>query len=436
MRLFALVCALFIMVQPLEAKSNKIGVLWTSWDTNHFQNYDNYISRLQSWGINYVSLNPTYFIDTYEDGITTQLWGRVITPNPKLQKSVVKELIRRGFVINFRPHIDPIKYAMPLGEPRDSWDTDPGGRDWRGKFDRFDPMNPNLNYLGKVIQPSLDLIAEAIREAGVPANPIRFDIGAELMDSMLYYPESWVTLLKTVRERLKTDYPDVADHITLSYNFCHHIGILLRLDGHEDYLRRIVPDQKIDAEQQYLDRPNVGRDTKSQIASFIVGLDELSISQYLPLDIYNTTDDAKTTTPQQVSQALLHHERNFIDEVLVNELGIDRKDIPTLHIGEYGMGWRGLVAPNVWDVDDWVNKGAGHLILNDVDQKKHASIAIDGVIDYVNQSPQFKSFLLWLGGEPYDVLNLNPYSNWYNPQAANSLRDYWKPKLIPKNNLR
>ena len=54
-------------------------------------------------------------------------------------------------------------------------------------------------------------------------------------------------------------------------------------------------------------------------------------------------------TAEQVSRALSHHENNFIEEVLINELGIDRKDIPVLHIGEYGMGWRGLVAPNVWD---------------------------------------------------------------------------------------
>ena len=320
------------------SKSNRIGILWSSWDPSHFQNYQSYISQMESWGINYVSLNPTYFIDTYEQGITTRLWGNLKTPSIDLQKNVIKELIRRGYYINFRPHVDPIKYAMPLGETRDQWSSNPGGKDWRGKFDLFDPTSPSIGYLDKVILPSIKVLAESIREAGTPVRPIRFDLGAELMDSMLYFPKQWNDLLAKVRYTLQTQYPDVAQHIALSHNFCHHIAILLRLPGHKNYLERIHPLQIIDSEAQYLDRPGITDSTRQLIGQYISSLDEMSLSQYLPLDIFNEGSDPSKTTPVQVEAALLQHEQNFINEVLIAELGIKEDDIPVLHVGEYGMG--------------------------------------------------------------------------------------------------
>lgn len=408
-----------------DQNANKIGILWTSWDVSHFTQYQAYINDMDSWGIDYVSINPTYFLNTYAEGILTEWEGAEKTPGISLQKSVIKELLSRDYYINYRPHIDPIKYAMPLGATRDNWNTIPGGQDWRGKFDQLNPIDPTIGYREQVVLPGLQMLAEAIRESGIPSTPIRYDLGAELMDAMLNYPAEWISLRDEVRHLLETTYSDVADHITLSHNFCHHIEYLLTIPDHDDYMQRIEPDQQVNQEGRFLDRPGVTDATRSLIGQYIAGLDELTISQYMPLDIFQA---GASSTPGEVAQALQYHEDNFINEVLINTLGIAPEDIPVLHIGEYGMGWRGLAAPNVWDVDAWNNAGAGHLILSESQQKADAAIAIDGIIQYVSDDSdtRFNSFLLWFGGAPYDVIGINDYSLWYNEPAADALSAYWE----------
>ena len=153
----------------------------------------------------------------------------------------------------------------------------------------------------------------------------------------------------------------------------------------------------------------------------------MSISQYMPLDIFNTGADPTNTTPAQVKAALQKHEDDFVNEVLLGELQIPPAKLPVMHIGEYGMGIRGLVAPNVWDAAKWIAAGQGNLLLADDIQKKNAGIAMKGVIQYVKSpTTRFRSFLLWMGGKPYDVLGLNSYSEgWYNAEAANALGTYW-----------
>ncbi|OHX64401.1 hypothetical protein NH26_22685 [Flammeovirga pacifica] len=410
--------------QPSQ-EANKIGILWTSWDVSHFSNYATYIDNMDSWGIDYVSINPTYFVNTYEEGILTEWQGAEKTPSISLQKSVIKELLKRDYYINYRPHIDPIKYAMPMGSTRDNWNTIPGGQDWRGKFDQFDPTNPTIGYRELVILPGLQMLAEAIREEGAPTMPIRYDLGAELMDAMLNYPNEWIALRNEVESLLATTYSDVAPHITLSHNFCHHIELLLSIPEHQDFFERIEPNQQLNPEGQFLDRAGVTDEDRAAIGQYIAGLDEVTISQYMPLDIF--AQEGATTTPEQVKQALLWHENNFINEVLIGALGIAPEDIPILHIGEYGMGWRGLAAPNVWDSDAWLEAGAGEYILNNTEQKADAAIAIDGIVKYVadDSGTKFNSFLLWFGGAPYDVIGINEHSEWYNAPAAEALSAYW-----------
>ncbi|WP_027395913.1 CBM35 domain-containing protein [Aquimarina latercula] len=403
---------------------SKIGLLWTSWDESHFANYQSYIDQLDSWGVEYISLNPTYFINTYEEGIVTTLNGTTKTPTIDTQKAIIKELIARQYYINYRPHLDPIKFAMPEGSERDNLNTIPGGQDWRGKFNLLDPINPTIKYKETIILPGLQMLAEAIREQGTPITPIRFDLGAELMDSTLNYPESWVTLQNEVKNLLQTTYSDIAEHIVLSHNYCHHIEYLLRLPNHAEYMDRIEPNQRLNPDVQFLDRDGVTYETLLRIGQYIAGLDEVSISQYMPMDIYAA--DTASTTPKNVENALDLHGENFIYEILINELGIAAEDLPALHIGEYGMGIRGLTAPNVWDADAWQNAGSGSLLLNDTEQKRQAAIGIDGIINYVGKNnTNYNSFLLWFGGAPYDLIGINEYSNWYNEAAANSLRNYW-----------
>ena len=421
-----------IIPTAAQTPSSKIGILWSSWHPDHFKEYQAYITKMQGWGNGYVSLNPTYFLDTYDKGILTEWDGQTVTPDITLQKTVIKELIAQGFYINYRPHVDPIKFAMPEGDTRTNWSTDPGGKDWRGEFDKMNPIDPTIGYREKVVLPGLQMLAEAIREskkAGYTLiSPIRFDLGAELMDAMVNYPNQWITLRDEVRQLLNTTYADVKTDIVLGHNFCHHIEYLMRLPGHEDYFRRIMADQTTVGHEKllYLDRPGVTEATRHAIGQYIAGLDEISLSQYMPLDIFSE-DGRETTTPDEVYTALLWHEQNFINECLVKECNVPINKLPILHIGEYGMGWRGLNAPNVWDIDAWNRAGYGSMILSDSEQKKDAYIAIDGIIKYVDESSptNYRSFLLWFGGKPYDLLNLNSYSNWYNDKAAESLRKYW-----------
>ena len=410
--------------RDLSGQNKKaIGVLWTSWDPYHFQNYEAYIQKLQSWGIDDVSLNPTYFIDTYEEGIITHVEGVKKTPSFQLQKDVIKALITEGFTINFRPHIDPVKYAYPEGARRRQIDSDPGGKDWRGKFHRLDPLDPKIQYFERVILQGLAILDQAVREAGAPATPIRFDLGAELMDSVLFFPDSWLAMVGRVRALLEQQYSSLAPHVTLGYNFCHHINILLRVPHHDEYIRRSHPYGSLDPEGLYLDRPGVGSETKATIAEFIQSLDAISLSQYMPLD---RMVGGGAPTPESIAQALKQHENVFINEVLRTELGIPQSRIPAIYLGEFGIGWRGLAAPNVWDRQAWIDLGQGHLILDDQAQKDHAALAIDGLIEYMRLGDSaMGSALLWMGGKPYDVLNLNDYSDWYNDGAAASLRSYW-----------
>ncbi len=422
--------------QKADIPPQKIGILWSSWSVSNFANHEDYIAIMEDWGIEYVSLNPTYFMDTYAKGILTEWNGETVTPTIANQKEIIKALIAHGFYINYRPHVDPIIYAMPEGNDRSTWSTDPGGLDWRGKFDKLDPTDPKLGYKEKIILPGLKMLAEAIREsnqAGIKlVTPIRFDLGAELMNSMLNYPQHWIDLCQEVRNLLNTTYKDVKDQIVIGHNFCHHIEYLLRLDGHLDYFTRIMADGVPDYSLLYLDRPGVTQETRNLIGRYIAGLDEMSLSQYMPLDIF--TPAGQTTTPEQVEQALYWHEDNFIKESLIRECNLKPEELPVLHIGEYGMGWRGLNAPNVWDIPAWEKAGRASMILSEAQQKADAAIAIDGIIRYVEDpsDTQYRSFLLWFGGKPYDVLNINSYSNWYNPPAAESLREYWsRHKGVP-----
>ena len=67
------------------------------------------------------------------------------------------------------------------------------------------------------------------------------------------------------------------------------------------------------------------------------------------------------------------------------------------------------------------------MLVSENDQLIHAGIGIKGVIRYMSQSStRNQSLLLWLGGKPYDVIGINPYSEgWYNQTAAEALGAYW-----------
>ena len=89
--------------------------------------------------------------------------------------------------------------------------------------------------------------------------PVRLEVGAELMNSVVYTPERWEHLLaaaKKERHRLGLD-----GKVLLSHNFTHHIEIP------DDFVGRMT------------------RRARRRWRRYIRGLDVLSLSQYMDLTV-------------------------------------------------------------------------------------------------------------------------------------------------------
>lgn len=416
------------------AYGEDVGVVWASWNPSHFTgtNYTHFMNKVDEYDINRVTIIPTYFIDTYSEGIRYQDW--VNTPNLTIQKKIVTDLLNKGVRINFRPHIDPLLFSW---NGASSSTADPGTLGWRGVFDKLDPMDQGQNYQ-KVIINSLEVLNSVITsiDTSILKEPIRFDIGAELMESSKNYTYSWVELLAFIRNEIAVNYPELQGKVILGHNFCHHIEYLERLENHyNDYFARILADGDVASNRNLLFIDDMDSTSKKALAEYIKGLDTFSISQYMPMDIFGTEG---STTPENVRDALLLHEKNFLNEVLGIELNISKNDIPPLQIGEYGMGIRGLAAPNVWDKAEWVEAGNSNALISYNEHQIHAKTAIDGLLLYMQDSRSVaNSFQIWMSGAPYDILELNPtfssgdakhgypgYSS-FNNEAASALKNYW-----------
>lgn len=411
-----------------------VGVVWASWNPSHFTgtNYTHFMNKVDEYNIKRVTIIPTYYMDTYSEGVRYEDW--VNTPDLDIQSDVVIALLNEGVRINFRPHIDPLQFSWAGAS---SSTANPGTLGWRGVFDQLDPMDNGQNYK-EVIVNSLEVLKTIVTSVDetLIIEPIRFDIGAELMESTKNYAESWVQLLAFVRYEMETNYPELDGKVILSHNFCHHIEYLKRLENHyNDYFSRILGDGDVDSNQNLLFIDDMSSGSKSALAEYIKGLDTFSVSQYMPMDIFGTVG---STTPENVRDALLLHEANFLDEIIGTELGISEEEMPPFQIGEYGMGIRGLAAPNVWDRAEWVEAGHEDALISYAEHQIHAKTAIDGLLLYMQDSRSVvNSFQIWMSGAPYDILNLNPtfstgdaghgYPGYsaFNNSAANALKTYW-----------
>lgn len=398
--------------------SDKIGVIWASWSPYHFQNYMPYLDKVESYSCKRLTLVPTYFLDTYEKGIQN---NPANTPTLAQQKLIIKEMLRRKFTIGYRPHLDPFKFTLDPQSQLTYNKTIPGGYDWRGNF-LIDPMK--TDYKDTVILSGLKMLAEAVNEIraenpSLVINPIRFDLGAELMDSEINFTASWLQLLNTVRTALNTQYASAAPYIQFSHNFAHHIEYLSRIPSHIDWLKRLSPAGTWSEAALEIERMTPA--AKQTLGQYIAGLDIFTISQYMPLDIFTPAGTA--TTPEQVRDALQFHEQTFINEVIVKELGVSRDKVPAFQLGEFGMGILGLKAPNVWDREGWNGRPE---LLSDSVQRLHAETAAKGLVLYMkDQGTVSGAISYWLSGNPYDIFGLNDYSTQsYNPGAANAIKAY------------
>jgi hypothetical protein len=341
------------------------------------------LETIKAIGFQIVSFVPTY---AYVGLDTIDL---AAGPDADELGAAVEGALRAGFAVIIKPHLDPPAYQPgfdPFKSDNHSWRV---MCPWRGFYD-LDPMA--ADYREGVVFATLRMLKDVLERAGATATaPVRLEVGAELMDSVVYTPERWEQLLaaaKKERRRLGLD-----GKVLLSHNFTHHLEIP------EDFVGRMSAPRK------------------KALARYIRGLDVLSLSQYMDLTSAVPGDDRNNRMPsaEEVSLALLQHERNFRKEILIDALGLKEKEIPPLHIGEFGVGRGGLRHPNLW-------AGAAT-----AEQEKQLAREIarghEGLLRYLAlpEGRTVKSAVLWVLGQHYDVFGWeNP--KYANPEAASAIK--------------
>lgn len=423
-----------------DGNGSDVGIVFCGWNTyNYLQDPSldyklNYFNTSGEYGAQRMTFIPTYFIDTYDEGIKL---NNSDTLTPDQQADIMAQALNKNVRLNYRLHIDPQRFA-PTNNSYSSVDTSrPGSQWWRGEFTQINPMADD--YIGMIDQ-GFEALEKTLSKVDTSklVEPIRFDIGAELMTSIKTYTAQWVQLVEYCKAKRDAS-PLLKDNVIISYNFCHHIEYLIEIENHDEYFGRINGTGITYKDRQdLLFVDDMTEANRKLLGEFIKSLDTFSISQYLPMDIFNSADlkdvNSITTTPEDVRDALLTHEQNFLQKVLMGKLGLKADEIPAFHLGEYGMGIKGLTAPNVWDRTAWTD---AELATYEV-QQKHAEIALKGLMLYMQDERSVaKSLELWISGAPYDVINFYPGMNTgdaghgypgqpaYNANAAAVLKKYW-----------
>lgn len=244
------------------------------------------------------------------------------SPDPARLEEAIRLALARGFTVVVKPHLEPGMYKGmdPARTDNPSWRV---ACPWRGWFD-VDPLSPA--YADGVVRRTLSTIARAIRAASRNRRlpPVRFDLGSELMNSVVEKPERWVGLLEVARRELAAQ--GLTGQVLLSHNFSHHLMIA------EDEVLRMSPQRRL----------ILGR--------YVGALDAIAISQYMNLTVAAPRNRGdRLPTPGEIADALMRHERAFVRDILVAQLGLAATRIPVLHVGEFGIGSGGLAHPNLWD---------------------------------------------------------------------------------------
>jgi hypothetical protein len=311
--------------------------------------------------------------------------------------AAVELALRFGQQVVIKPHLEPLMHRPGYdraASDNHSWRAECG---WRGFFD-VDPMTPG--YRDGVVLAGLRMLKAVNDRLGPPgistSAPVRFDLGAELMNSMVEFPQRWGELLKAARaerRRLGLD-----GKVLLSHNFSHHVQIP------EDEVERMTP----------AGRKALGR--------YVAGLDAVAVSQYMDLTIAVPPAERgrRLPTVDEVAQALRTHERNFRDQILIGALGLRAAQLPPFHVGEFGVGVGGLRHPNVW----------GPVGTPEQEQRRAQEIARghEGLVRYLAQDEGrlARSAVLWVTGTHYDIFGWrNPA--WAIPAASAAIEGYLKP---------
>ncbi|MEK6543827.1 MAG: hypothetical protein AABZ44_05275 [Elusimicrobiota bacterium] len=366
-----------IVAQENLARAGTLGVSYPAWSPDGFAAADVYLEQAKTAGFRSIAFVPTY---TYSGFNIVDL-----SKGPKWTdyEKALETALSRGFAVVLKPHLDPKKYQPGFDQAASSDHSWRVGCPWRGYFD-IDPMNED--YREKVIGTHLQMIAAVLHRLdakGVKsAGDIRLDLGAELMNSMVYQPQQWVALAAWARKESRR--LGIEDRVMLSHNFSHHFEIP------DDFVLRM------DSEK------------REELARYIKSLDALAVSQYMDLTAALTDEERvrRLPTAQEVAKALLMHEQNLRRDILEGLLGLKADEVPQLHLGEFGVGRGGLRHPNLWE---------GAVTAEEQQALQHEiALGHEGLGLYMRQDNgrRAQSAILWVTGRFYDIFG------WMNPFDA------------------
>jgi hypothetical protein len=361
--------------RTIEAKvaPATLGVSYGAWK-GQYADAARRIATYKELGFQVVSFIPTYgYVGRNQVDLTSG-------PDPTELGQAIELALRSGLGVVLKPHLDPPAYGPgfdPFQSDNYSWRAN---CPWRGFFD-LDPMSDD--YRSGIVFRSLEALKNAFDKLGNTATmPARLELGVELMNSEVDNPERWELLLaaaKKERHRLGLD-----ARVQLSHDFTHHIEIL------DDFVGR-MPSAK-----------------RAALRRYIRGLDALSLSQYMDLTVAVPASERSQRLPtaDEVAQALVTHEKNFREQILGKELGLRPKEIPPLHIGEFGVGRGGLKHPNLWSGD--ATPAQEKALAREIAR------GYEGLVRYLTltEGRTAESAILWVTGRHYDIFG------WENPTYA------------------
>jgi hypothetical protein len=356
-----------------------LGVTYAGWK-GQFGGAARKAAVFRDIGFRIVSLVPTYAYDGLDK------IDLASGPDEAELQHAIEAAARAGLEVVLKPHLDPRAYQPGFDGVRSenpSWRVHCG---WRGFFD-VDPMSDGYRTgivfaSLRAARAALDALAATATTTAPP--PLRLELGAELMSSVVYGPERWEQLLAAARQerhRLGLD-----GRVALSHNFTHHIEIL------DDFVGRMSAERR------------------RALARYIRGLDALSLSQYMDLTAAMPSAERgkRLPTADEVARALVLHETNFRHDILETALGLRPTDIPPLHIGEFGVGRGGLQHPNLWAGDATPAQ--------EKELAKEIARGHEGLLRYLAlpAGRSVQSAVLWVTGPHYDVFG------WENPTYGNA----------------
>jgi hypothetical protein len=320
-------------------------------------------------------------------------------PGPDELGATIELALRGRWQVVVKPHLEPLLYRpgyQRATSDNHSWRAECG---WRGFFD-IDPMT--ADYRVGVVFAALQALKQAFEKldaSGDVAAPVRLELGAELMNSMVEFPDRWEKLLQAARaERRRLG---LSQQVLLSHNFSHHFAI---------------PEDQID---------RMSATGRKALARYIAGLDALAMSQYMDLTVALPEDErpgkakGRLPTAEEVAEALRLHERAFRRDILQVALRLRPEQIPPFHVGEFGVGSGGLRHPNLW----------GPLGTPEQERQRAQEVARghEGLVRYLSelQGRTTRSAVLWVTGTHFDIFGWrNPA--WAIPAASAAIREYLK----------